>query len=83
MGYTLPSACMPSGNMDAMISPTSLPNAAPVRHTQIQHTVILRRNLENIETLEKNSRFYSPMRKTGMKAPHGTGMVVATADIQN
>ena len=24
-----------------------------------------------------------PMRKTRIKAPHGTGMVVATADIQN
>lgn len=35
------------------------------------------------EKLKKQSQFYSPMRKTGMKAPHGTGMVVATADIQN
>lgn len=26
---------------------------------------------------------YSPMTKTGMKAPQGTGMVVAKADIQN
>ena len=25
----------------------------------------------------------SPMTKTGMKAPQGTGMVVASADIQN
>lgn len=33
MGYTLPSACIPSGNMAAIISPTSLPKAAPVHHS--------------------------------------------------
>ena len=31
----------------------------------------------------RNIDLYSPIRKTGMKAPQGTGMVVATADIQN
>lgn len=36
MGYTLPLACMPSGNIVAMTSPTSRPNAAPVSHTQTE-----------------------------------------------
>lgn len=80
MGYTLPSACIPSGNMAAMISPTSLPNAAPVGHTQTQQEVI---RLLMQEKSSESSSAELPIRKTGMKAPHGTGMVVATADIQN
>lgn len=35
------------------------------------------------ETFKKHRKFDSPIKKTGMKAPQGTGMVVATADIQN
>jgi len=36
-------------------------------------------------TFKNNTRTINhiPMRKTGMKAPQGTGIVVATADIQN
>ncbi|TNN38059.1 hypothetical protein EYF80_051774 [Liparis tanakae] len=36
-----------------------------------------------VETRVNKVDFLSPMRNTGMKAPQGTGMVVATADIQN
>lgn len=84
MGYTLPSACMPSGNMAAMISPTSLPNAAPDGHTwgdKVIYGVIWIRQEEC--RFQKYSELCSPIKNTGMKAPHGTGMVVATADIQN
>lgn len=82
MGYTLPSAWMPSGNVAAMISPTSLPNAAPVSHTEHSR----RLNLTGQTTAgnsQKHGGTSSPIRNTGMKAPQGTGMVVATADIQN
>jgi len=40
-------------------------------------------SLHRREDVRKQSRFLSPIRNTGMKAPQGTGMVVATADIQN
>lgn len=69
---------MPSGNMTAMVSPTRRPNAAPAHHTNILFV-----NMQVFFHKFSHTASYLPMRKTGMKAPHGTGMVVATADIQN
>lgn len=68
--------------MAAMISPTSRPNAAPV-HTHRYSSQLVEGDLTAVGENNKNSKKHSPMRKTGMKAPQGTGMVVATADIQN
>lgn len=70
--------------MAAIISPTSLPNAAPDGHTwghKVIYGVIWM--LQEECRFQKHSELCSPIKNTGMKAPHGTGMVVATADIQN
>lgn len=39
--------------------------------------------LQNIQAKKKKQTNPSPSMNTGIKAPDGTGMVVATADIQN